>query len=205
MRNLFALPGVAAIGLLALGSPNLDSGAASWNVDANHTEINFSVRHFFTPVTGSFQNYEIDLDFDPAYPENSSVTVEIEVASVDTGIEKRDNHLRTADWFEVEKFPYLTFESSSVKRISQTEFLAKGTLSIKGVEKEIELPITLLGVKDIPEQMRGMLGGVSQVASFETGLELDRRDFGVGVGSWAETVIVGPDVEIAIAVEANRQ
>jgi polyisoprenoid-binding protein YceI len=186
MRNLFALPGVAAIGLLALGSPNLDSGAASWNVDANHTEINFSVRHFFTPVTGSFQNYEIDLDFDPAYPENSSVTVKIEVASVDTGIEKRD-------------------KSSSVKRISQTEFLAKGTLSIKGVEKEIELPITLLGVKDIPEQMRGMLGGVSQVASFETGLELDRRDFGVGVGSWAETVIVGPDVEIAIAVEANRQ
>jgi polyisoprenoid-binding protein YceI len=196
---------VAVIGLLALGNPNVDSHAANWNVDANHTEINFSVRHFFTPVTGSFEDYDIDLDFDPAYPENSSVAVKVLVTSVDTGIEKRDNHLRSADWFEVEKFPYLTFESSSVMRVSGTEFVAKGTLSIKGVEKEIELPITLLGVKDIPEPMRGMLGGVSQVASFETGAKLDRRDFGVGVGSWAETVIVGPDVEIAITLEANRQ
>ncbi len=205
MRNLFALPGVAAIGLLALGHPSVDSPAAAWNVDGNHTEINFTVRHFFTPVTGSFENYEIDLDFDPAYPEKSSVAVKIEVASVDTGIEKRDNHLRTADWFEVEKFPYITFESTSVKRTGETRFLATGTLSIKGVEKEVELPITLLGVKDIPEPMREMLGGVSQVASFQTGAKLDRRDFGVGVGSWAETVIVGADVEIGIALEANRQ
>ena len=133
------------------------------------------------------------------------MSVKIEVASVDTGIEKRDNHLRSADWFEVEKFPYITFESSSVKRTGEGSFLAAGTLSIKGVEQQVELPITLLGIKDIPERMREMLGGVSRVASFQAEAQLDRRDFGVGVGSWAETVIVGADVEISIALEANQR
>jgi polyisoprenoid-binding protein YceI len=204
MRNLLALPGLAVIGLMALGEPIADTRPLDWNVDARHTEINFSVRHFFTPVTGSFGDYEIDLDFDPEYPEKSSVRVKVAVASVDTGNEKRDNHLRSADWFDAEKYAYLTFESSSVKRVAENQFLAKGTLAIKDVKQQIELPITLLGVQEIPEQMREMLGGVGRVASFETKAELDRRDFGVGVGSWAETAIVGPGVDITIVVEANR-
>lgn len=204
MRNLLALPGVAVIGLMALGDPIAETRPLGWNVDAAHTEINFSVRHFFTPVTGSFSDFEVDLDFDPEYPEGSSVSVKIAVASVDTGNEKRDNHLRSADWFEVEKYAYMTFESSSVERVADNQFLAKGTLAIKDVKRQVEVPITLLGVKEIPEGMRDMLGGVARVASFQATTELDRRDFGVGVGSWAETAIVGAGVEISIALEANR-
>ena len=204
MRNLLALPGLAAIGLMALGDATADKRPLDWNVDARHTEINFSVRHFFTPVTGSFGDYEIDLDFDPEYPEKSSVRVKVAVASVDTGNEKRDNHLRSADWFDAEKYAYMTFESSSVKRVAENRLLAKGTLAIKDTKRQIELPITLLGVKEIPEQMREMLGGVGRVASFQAEAELDRRDFGVGVGSWAETAIVGAGVDITIVVEANR-
>ncbi len=204
MRNLLAVPGVAVVGLMALGEPMVDTRPLDWNVDANHTEINFSVRHFFTPVTGSFSDFEVDLDFDPEYPERGSVTVNIAVASVDTGNEKRDNHLRSADWFDVEKYAYMTFESSSVERVADNQFLAKGTLAIKDVKRQVELPITLLGVKEIPEGMREMLGGVARVASFQATAELDRRDFGVGVGSWAETAIVGAGVEISIALEANR-
>ncbi len=204
MRNLLALPGLAVIGLMALGEPITDTRPLDWNVDARHTEINFSVRHFFTPVTGSFGDYEIDLDFDPEYPEKSSVRVKINVASIDTGNEKRDNHLRSADWFDAEKYAYMTFESSSVKRVGENRFLAKGTLAIKDAKRQIELPITLLGVQEIPEQMREMLGGVGRVASFQADAQLDRRDFGVGVGSWAETVIVGAGVDITIVVEANR-
>ncbi len=204
MRNLLALPGLAVIGLMALGEPITDTRPLDWNVDARHTEINFSVRHFFTPVTGSFGDYEIDLDFDPEYPEKSSVRVKVAVASIDTGNEKRDNHLRSADWFDAEKYAYMTFESSSVKRVAKNRFLANGTLSIKDAKRQIELPITLLGVQEIPEQMREMLGGVGRVASFQADAQLDRRDFGVGVGSWAETVIVGAGVDITIVVEANR-
>lgn len=204
MRNLLALPGLAVIGLMALGDATADTRPLDWNVDASHTEINFSVRHFFTPVTGSFGDYEIDLDFDPEYPEKSSVRVKVAVASVDTGNEKRDNHLRSADWFDAEQHAYMTFESSSVRRVAESRFLAKGTLAIKDTKRQIELPITLLGVKEIPEQMREMLGGVGRVASFQAEAELDRRDFGVGVGSWAETAIVGAGVDITIVVEANR-
>jgi polyisoprenoid-binding protein YceI len=177
---------------------------SSWNIDHNHSAIAFSVRHFFTPVKGSFSDYEVMLDFDAERPENSSFEVRIAVASVNTGVEKRDNHLRSGDWFEAEKYPYLTFKSTSITRTGANEFLAKGDLTIKDVTQEVEMPVTILGIKDIPEPMQEMLGGVKRVASFEGGAEIDRRDFGVGVGSWAETVVVSADVEIEITLEANK-
>ena len=99
----------------------------------------------------------------------------------------------------------MTFRSTSIKRVSGDQFIATGELTIKNTTQEVELPITLLGVTDLPEQMSEMMGGIKHVASFETGYELDRRDFEVGVGSWAETMIVGADVEIAITLEANKK
>lgn len=204
MKKPFIVPGILAAGALtiaAYGGP----GLSPWNVDGAHTEINFSVRHFFTPVTGSFDQYEVNLNFDPDHPEKSNVDVRIDVASVNTGNTKRDDHLRSGDWFEVEKFPYITFKSQSVERTAPDQLVARGTLTIKGVGHDVQLKVNLLGVKDIPEQMQGMLGGVTQIASFQATTELDRRDYGVGVGSWAETMVVGADVEIGITVEANRK
>ena len=78
-------------------------------------------------------------------------------------------------------------------------------LTIKDVTKRVELPVTLLGVQDVPEQMSERLGGIKKVASFQAESQLDRRDYGVGVGNWAETAVVGADVEIEIIVEANRK
>ncbi|UCG85607.1 MAG: YceI family protein, partial [Gemmatimonadota bacterium] len=167
--------------------------------------INFSVRHFFTPVSGSFDSYKVDLYFDTDRPENSSVQVSIDVASVNTGNAKRDSHLRSADWFEAEKYPHITFRSNSVERVAADRLLARGQLTIKDVSQEVELTVNLLGIKDIPEEMQVMLGGVTQVAGFHATTALDRRDYGVGVGSWAETIVVGADVDIEIAVEANRK
>jgi polyisoprenoid-binding protein YceI len=201
-------------GLMALGAVTMAAGGGSqpadlavepWNVDAPHTEVNFSVRHFFTPVSGQFEDFEIDLAFDPDNPENSSVEVRIAVASVNTGNERRDNHLRSGDWFEAETYPYITFKSSSVTQTAADQLLARGELTIKDVTQEVELPIKLLGVMDIPEQMREMLGGVTEVASFQAEVKLDRRDYGVGTGNWAMTAVVGADVEVGIAVEANHK
>ncbi len=167
--------------------------------------MNFSVKHFFTPVTGTFSSYDVDLVFDPDAPENSTVTVSIDVASVDTNNERRDNHLRSPDFFDAETYPQMTFESTSVREVSPNQLLARGNLTIKETTKEIELGINLLGIADLPAEMQEMMGGVAQVASFEASTQVDRRDFEVGVANWAQTMIVGGDVNISITLEANHK
>ncbi len=193
-----------AAGLLALALvvPSAAS-AATWGVDAAHTEVNFSISHFFTPVTGSFKDFEIDLDYDPDNPENSSVSARIAVASVDTGNEQRDGHLRTADWFETDAHPNMIFVSKSVRAKGDDLLVAAGTLTIKDHSREIELPIQILGTQEIPEEMREMLGGSEKVASFKAALTIPRGDYDVGTGSWAGTLVVGSDVSVELLVEAH--
>lgn len=187
--------------LLALGAA--PAFAESWSVDAPHTEVSFSVRHFFTPVTGTFDDFEVDLQYDEANPSASSVTATIQVASINTRNERRDNHLRSADFFHVDEHPTMTFESTSVEEVGEGELVATGDLTIKGMTREIELPITVLGVKEIPPEMQEMLGGSKKVASFEALTTIDRSDFEVGVGNWAATVVVGAEVDIHLKVEAH--
>lgn len=175
----------------------------NWSPDPTHTAINSSVNHFFTPVKGSFQDYEIDLHYDSENPERSTVEARIQVNSVDTGNKRRDKHLRSADWFEAGKYPYITFRSTSLRKVSDNRLVASGPLTIKGKAQQIELPITLLGNQMIPQDMQRMLGGTREVASFEASTSIDRGDFGVGVGSWAATMVVGGEVDIDIQLEAH--
>jgi polyisoprenoid-binding protein YceI len=212
MRKTLILPSLALVSLLTMaaanGTPKGEEHARElrmWNIDTPHTEINFTVKHFFTPVTGTFRTYDVDLMFDAEAPENSSVKVSIDVASVDTNNERRDNHLRSADFFDAEKYPKMTFESTSIRRAGPNQLLAKGNLTIKETTREVDLAINLLGVMDLPPEMQEMLGGVTQVASFEATTKVDRREFEVGVANWAQTMIVGGDVDISIALEANHK
>lgn len=179
--------------------------ADTWVVDAPHTEINFSVKHFFTPVTGTFDDFELTLDYDADDPENSSVEARIAVASVNTGNAQRDNHLRTADFFAADAHPHINFRSTSVRKAGDGKLVARGPLSIRGATREIELTIELLGVQPIPDEMREMLGGAREIASFKASTSLNRGDFGVGTGSWAATMVVGGEVNIDILVEAHRK
>ena len=201
MRALRILPVLSLTVVGTLAATPLAT-ADDWVVDPAHTEITFSVNHFFTPVTGKFDAFDIQLDYDPANPESSSVEVTIEVASVNTNNEKRDKHLKSEDFFEAEAHPQITFKSTSVRLVGEGSLVATGPLTIKGVSNEIELPVNLLGVQDIPAEMRDMLGGAEKIASFAASTEVDRRDFGVGVGSWAATLVVGGDVSIDITLEA---
>ncbi|MEX2471828.1 MAG: YceI family protein [Gemmatimonadota bacterium] len=193
--------------LILLGAALVTTGAWSgslmdWEVDEDHTEINFTTKHFFTPVTGKFGSYDVQLDYDAERPERSTVAVRIDVASIDTGNERRDDHLRTADWFDAERWPSITFRSTSVRRVAENRLVAVGDLTIRGVTKQIELPIEILGVQDIPSEMQEMLMGAERVASFHSTLTIDRGEFEVGSGSWAQTMIVAGDVDIEIALEA---
>ncbi|HVS16140.1 MAG TPA: YceI family protein [Thermoanaerobaculia bacterium] len=176
--------------------------AGSWSVDPAHSVVSFSVKHFFTPVKGSFQEADVTLVYDPADPNASRVSARIPVASVETGNDRRDVHLRSADWFEADAHPYMTFESSAVRAAGDGNLSARGTLTIKGVSREISLPIQLLGVQEIPEEMRPMIGA-SRVASFKAATTIDRNDFEVGVGSWAAATVVGDAVDIEILIEAH--
>ncbi len=212
MRKFLVAANLLLVGLLAVVAlaPNPTSASAlrgdpAWGVDAAHTEVNFSVTHFFTPVTGTFRDFDVTLNYDASYPENSTVEAKIAVASVDTGNERRDDHLRSADWFETDKYPYMTFKSTSVRKISADRLVARGELTIKGHSREVELPITLLGVKQIPEQMQEMLGGSREIASFRAAMSIVRGDYDVGVGSWAANLVVGDDVGIEILLEAHNR
>jgi polyisoprenoid-binding protein YceI len=193
---------VTTLLVLALAGPAAFADG-NWTVDPSHTTISFSVDHFFTPVTGSFNDYQVDLDYDAENPENSSVEARIQVASVDTGNDRRDNHLRTADFFEVETYPEMTFKSTSVKQISDTELVATGPLTIKGTSQDVELKITHLGTKELPTELQQAMGGSQKVASFTASTSIDRGDFGVGVGNFAATLVVGGTVDIEILVETH--
>ena len=188
-----------------LVTPAAADTGTSWGLDPAHTEINFSVKHFFTPVTGSFGEFDAELRYDPENPERSRVEVRIPVASIDTGNAMRDKHLRSADWFEADDHAYITFVSHSVQKKGKDILIARGPLTIKGISHDIELPIKLLGRQTIPEPMREMMNGTQEVASFQASLTVDRADFGVGVGSWSATMVVGSEVTIDILAEAHRR
>jgi len=198
---------LAALLLMAVVASQVTAAPTSggWSPDPAHTEINFSVKHFFTPVSGSFEDYEIDFDYNPENPEKSTVKARIKVASINTGNQKRNDHLRSADWFEADKHPYMTFKSTSVRKVSDNKLIASGPLTIKGKSHMVELPITILGNQMIPEPMQQMLDGTKHVASFQATTTVDRGDFGVGVGSWAATMVVGSEVSIEILLEAHNK
>jgi polyisoprenoid-binding protein YceI len=177
------------------------TGPATWNVDRNHSQVGFVVRHFFTPVRGKFDSVNVALQFDPDDPSASSVAVTIAVSSVNTGHQRRDNDLRSPNFFDAATYPTITFTSSAVRATGPDAYVAAGTLTIKDVSKEIELPIRFLGRQELPTRD----GGTRQVAGFEAGLTIDRRAFGVGTGDWARTNVVGGDVKIEVTIEASRR
>lgn len=192
---------LAAAALTAAAAPA--AAPMTWTVDADHTTVGFSVKHFFTPVEGQFDDFEVDLQYDAENPSASTVSARIAVASVNTNNDRRDQHLMSGDFFEAEAHPAITFESTSVRADGDQGLVATGDLTIKGVTREVELPITLLGIQDIPAEMQEMLGGAQRIASFHASLSIDRGDFGVGTGNWAATLVVGGQVDIDIAVEAH--
>jgi polyisoprenoid-binding protein YceI len=209
MRNPFRLVNAAlacallttAIGLTAATPAR---AADTWTLDPAHTKVGFAVNHFFTPVLGSFDEFDVTLLYDPQNPAASKVTAKIPVASVATASPRRDDHLRSGDWLEAERHPYMTFESSSVRAAGEGRLLATGTLTIKGISRRVTLPIEILGVQDIPAEMQPMVGA-RQVASFRATASINRNDYQVGVGDWAGTMVVGDAVEIEILAEAHKK
>ncbi len=156
------------------------------------------MRHFFSYVTGSFKKFEGTITVDPDHPEKSSVVATIDATSIDTQNEKRDEHLKTADFFDVAKFPTITFKSKSVKQTGADAGDIVGDLTMHGVTKEITLHAKFLG------KGKGM--GEKSISGWQvTPDPIKRSDFGLTWSKAVEgTAVVGEEVTISIDIEAGK-
>ncbi len=170
--------------------------ARAYTMDKAHSEVTFQVRHLLTKVRGRFSDFAGTVHLDEQVPENSSVLLTIDAASVDTNNADRDQHLRSDDFFAVATYPTITFDSSRVVRTSAETYDVTGTLTIRGVARDVTLPVTYLGTaKDPWDNAR---------AGFETDLTINRKDFGLLWNAALETggFLVGDEVRISLSIQA---
>jgi polyisoprenoid-binding protein YceI len=169
-----------------------------YQIDRTHSEVRFRVRHLLSRVGGQFKDFTGEIVFDADRPEASSVNVRIDAASIDTGVPDRDAHLRSDDFFAVEKHPQLTFVSDRFVRTGAESFMLHGTLTIRGVSRQVELPVRYLGSARDPYK--------KDLVAFEASVRLNRKDFGLTWNAALETggFLVGDDVEVTLNIEAAR-
>jgi polyisoprenoid-binding protein YceI len=168
------------------------AASETYVIDRVHSSIGFSIRHFFSKVPGSFTKFEGAIVVDREHLENSSVEVTIDITSVNTASIKRDDHLRSPDFFDAAKFASITFKSKSWKKTGEATFDVTGDLTLKGVTKEVVLKVRALGFGP------GMRPG-SQLSGWEATTTLLRSDFGVT----GFDKMLGEDVDVHINVEAG--
>ncbi len=175
----------------------------TWKLDPAHTTVEFAVKHMmFTTVRGRFKNLSGTIVVDEQNPASSRVEVEMDAASLDTGVADRDAHLKSADFLDVEKFPTLTFRSSRVEGAHSKEgdeFDVTGDLTIRGTTIPVTLRCTFDGAGKDPWG--------NQRAGFTARAEIDRREWGLRWNQALETggVLVGNTVKIEIEAQAVRQ
>lgn len=167
-----------------------------WELDKAHSNFYFRIDHIFSKVAGGFNDFSGEILFDPKNLAESRFFFEIKIDSIDTNIAKRDKHLQSADFFDAGKFPLMTFESVKITDIGNNVYLVLGNFTVKGEAYELELPLTLAGIKDHPAAKN------KQVIGFNGGVTIDRLFYKVGNGKFAEMGVVGKDVEIFVTLEA---
>jgi polyisoprenoid-binding protein YceI len=183
------------LGSLLFAAPVL-AAPVSYDIDPVHSRVEFTIRHMFSKVTGNFGAFKGVVVYDAAAPAGSSVNAEIDASSIDTNNERRDNHLKSPDFFDVAKYPTLTFTSTKVTAAGDGKFKVEGTLTMHGVSKPVALDASFLG------QGPG-LDGVAR-AGFEGSAKVDRKDYGI---VWNKALdqggsLLGDDVSINLEIEA---
>ncbi|GAB4311817.1 MAG: YceI family protein [Phototrophicales bacterium] len=171
---------------------------AKWQIDVAHSTVGFAVKHMvFTTVRGSFKEFSGVIDFDVNNKAASSVDVTIQTASIDTRVADRDAHLRSADFFNVEKYPTMTFKSTHVELQGDNVAKVTGDLTIAGVTKPVTLDVTYLGENVNPWGKK--------VIGFEASTQINREDFGLTWNQVLETggFLVSKEVKIELEIQAT--
>jgi len=189
MFRAVRLLGVGLLSILVLAGSGV---AETYKIDKGHSGVGFSIRHLVSRTPGKFNDFEGVIVYDPAHPEKTSAEATIQVGSIDTGNERRDGHLKGDDFFDAEKYPTITFKSTSAKKEGDT-ILLTGDFTMHGTTKSVTLPVTVLGVGTHPRNKAPMAG-------FETETVLKCSDY--GVNSWANFAnILGDEVKVTITLE----
>jgi polyisoprenoid-binding protein YceI len=187
-----------------LGAAVASAETTTWKFDPAHSEALFSIRHIFTKVQGRFNEMEGTIQLDDKDLSKSSVDVTIKTASIFTNNEKRDNHLRSADFFDAEKNPTLAFKSTKViPGADKDKFKVQGDLTMRGVTKPVTLDVEYLGGG--PWGMGGQVYGTKK--GWVATTKVNRLDWGI---SWNKTLdqggtLLGDDVDLTLNVEADNQ
>jgi polyisoprenoid-binding protein YceI len=168
-------------------------------VDKGHSDVVFQVRHLVSKVSGQFRDFEGSLRLDRAQPEKSSVEFTIAAGSIDTNLPDRDTHLRNADFLDTEKHPRITFRSTRVAAKGEGRYEVTGALSLRGVTREVTLPVQFLGFVKDPWG--------NEKAGFEATLTVNRKDFGIVWNKALDSggVVLGDEVKVAFNLETTRK
>ncbi|NVB84853.1 MAG: YceI family protein [Kofleriaceae bacterium] len=171
----------------------------NWNIDGTHSSIGFTVRHMvFSKVRGRFGSYTATLELDEADLTRSKIEVAIDAASIDTGTEQRDGHLRSADFFDVEKYPHLRFRSTRIEKDDETSYRMIGELTIRDVTREVTLDVEATG--------KGKDPWGNERLGFVAKTSFNRKDYGLNWNQLLEAggVLVGEKVEIELEIQAVK-
>jgi len=171
----------------------------TYTLDAAHTRLGFVARHaMVTKVRGAFNDFEGTATIDGTDPSKSTVNVTIQVACIDTRNEQRDGHLRTNDFFAIETYPTITFASTSIAHDGGNDFQVTGDLTIKGVTKQVTIPLEFQGAAKDPF-------GNDRIG-FEGSLVINRSDYGVNFNAALETggVLVSEKVTLEFEISAIK-
>ncbi len=194
----------AAILTFAAGANAIPAHAAATaaevhTIDKGHSDVSFQIRHLVSQVRGKFNDYQGTITLDPANLEKSSVEFSIKSASIDTGLADRDKHLRGEDFFWADKHPDITFKSKSITKADKDTYNVTGTLNMRGVAKEVTLPVTYLGtVKDPWGNQKG---------GFATEITLNRKDYGINWNTALDNggVVLSDEVKVSINLETQKK
>ena len=172
------------------------AAAQTFAIDKTHSEATFQVRHLITKVRGRFADFGGTIHFNADQPAQSTVHFTIQAASIDTSTPDRDAHLRSDDFFAVETYPTITFESTGITAVRGNDYHVAGNLTMRGVTKAITIPVTLLGTAVDPWG--------NQKVAFEGEVTINRKDYGLNWNAALEAggFLVGDDVKISLSIQA---
>lgn len=173
-------------------------GPPSWSIDPAHCSVNFAVKHIFVKIPGRFDRFSGTILFDPENLAGSRFDITVETASVNTFVAKRDEHLRSPEFFDVAGFPTMRFVSNNITHQGGENYLVEGELTIKNATRKVALPVKYLGTKDNPMVQGG------KVAGFEAAFSVDLLEYGVGDGRFQRMGAMGPTAEATVFFEVIR-
>jgi polyisoprenoid-binding protein YceI len=197
MKNLFK----SVVAVAALSVPSL-ALASNWEIDSGHSSANFTVKHLMVSnVKGEFGKVTGTINLDDKDVTKSSVTASIDASTIDTRSEQRDGHLKSPDFFDVAKYPTITFKSKKVEKAGEGKLKVTGDLTMKGVTKEVALDVDA-AAKEMKNPFNGAI-----VRGMSATTQLNRKDFGLNWNKSLESggVLVGDEVKVALELELVKK